>query len=84
MNEWNQARQAAMSQVKSATANDYVPTQHHYLVAPFNKSHPYIISSIPQGELTSRYQRYAFGLLGLFVVSGAYAVFMTIVRRDLF
>ncbi len=84
MNEWNQARQAAMSQVKSATANDYVPTQHHNLVAPFNKSHPYIISSIPQGELTSRYQRYAFGLLGLFVVSGAYAVFMTIVRRDLF
>ncbi len=84
MDEWNQAREVAIRQVKSATANDYVPTQHHNLVAPFNKGHPYVISSIPQDEVTSRYQLYAFGLLGLFVASGAYAVFMTIVRRDLF
>jgi len=84
MDEWNQARETAIRQVESATANDYVPTQHHNLVAPFNKGYPYVISSIPQDEVTSRYQLYAFGLLGLFVVSGAYAVFMTIVRRDLF
>jgi hypothetical protein len=84
MGEWNQAREAAIQQVKAEAADDYVPTQHHNLVKPFNKSHPYIISSIPQDELTSRYKYYTFGLLGLFLLSGAYAVFMAIVRRDLF
>ena len=58
----------------------YEPTQHHFLLKPFNNKYPFIVSSYGQDELTSRYRVYSIGSFIVFFLSGALAITMTLIN----
>jgi hypothetical protein len=70
MNEWNQARQAAQQQAMKEIDDDYEPSSHNCLVKPFDRGHPYLITTFTQEELTKRFKLNAFGLFAAFLASG--------------
>lgn len=79
MDEWNKAREAAQAKARKEVDADYEPTQHHVLVRPFNRKHPFIVSCFNQDELTLRYQFYSAGSFVTFFLSGALALIMTFI-----
>jgi hypothetical protein len=79
MDEWNKAREAAKAKVRKEVDDDYEPTQHHVLVKPFNKKHPFIVSCYHQDELTLRYRFYSIGSFIAFFISGTLAITMTVI-----
>lgn len=79
IDEWNKAREAAQAKARKEVGADYEPTQHHVLVRPFNRKHPFIISCYDQAELTLRYRFYSIGCFVVFFLSGSLAIIMTFV-----
>jgi hypothetical protein len=69
MNEWDHARQAARQQTMNNIDEDYAPSTHNCLVKPFDRSHPYLITTFSQEDLTKRFKLKAFGLLAAFLAS---------------
>jgi len=80
MEEWERARKAADKKARAEVKADYSPSQHHVLIKPFNKSHPYLISAYNEAELTKRYKIYSGISLATFLLTGVTAVFMSITR----
>lgn len=69
MNEWDLARQAARKQTMGEIDEDYVASSHHCLVKPFERGHPYLITTFSQEELTKKFKLRALGLCAAFLAS---------------
>ncbi len=80
IDEWNKAREAAKAKAQKMVGDYYEPTQHHFLLKPFNNKYPFIVSSYGQDELTSRYRFYSIGSFIVFFLSGALAITITLIK----
>lgn len=54
MDEWESARGKAREQAKKEVGEDYERTEHHELVKPFDRGHPFIVSAFSEAELTKK------------------------------
>jgi hypothetical protein len=69
MDEWDHARQVARQQAMNEIDEDYAPSSHNCLVKPFDRGHPYLITTFSQEELTKRFKLKAFGFCAAFLAS---------------
>jgi len=70
LDEWARARDQANKLAKKEVGEDYQRTEHHELVKPFERGHPFVISAFAETELTRRYA-YEMGIsLTVFLLSG--------------
>lgn len=72
--EWQQARQDATLHVKRDIGQRAKMKQLSIMRSSPHKSQPYILSTVPEDKLVSRYQNYALGALVGFIVLGAMVV----------
>jgi len=73
MEEWNVARATAKKMAIKEVGDDYERTQHHELVKPFDKSHPYLISAYPEDITAKEHLYQSIGYTIGFFVAGASA-----------
>ena len=77
--EWEKARQAAEAQVATRIREAALDPGVHVMSRPPDRR-PYLLSVLPETELTRRFRRHAVAWLVLFFGSGAAAVFALSVR----
>jgi hypothetical protein len=82
MDEWNQARQAATQQATNEIDDDYEPSSHNCLVKPFDRGHPYLITTFSQEELTKKFKLKAFGLCAAFLASSTCMTLIVVVYAN--
>lgn len=79
LQEWEDARQAALAEVVEAQSERLRSPSIHLLMKP-QDGRPYILSVLPQERLARRYRRLAGGSFALFLLAGAAATWLLTLR----
>ena len=80
MQEWEDLRKSAQHEVRNQQAQRSVKPPTHIMTKPDDSGHPFLLSSIPQHQLTKRFRLYAAGCFTLFLLSGGFSVWMFNIR----
>jgi hypothetical protein len=80
MQEFETVRKAAQHVVKKHQAKRAVAPPTHVMTKATDRNHPFLLSSIPQHQLTRRFRWYAGGALFLFFSAGIFTVWLLNVR----
>jgi hypothetical protein len=78
--EWEVVRKAAAQVVKKQQSRRVEQPPTHIMAKPADSHYPYVLSSLPQQQLTRRLRIYAAALFAGFLLAGAFAVWMINVR----
>lgn len=79
MNEWEKARELAEAQINARIREEALDPGVHLMSRPPD-GRPFILSVVPETDLTRRFRRQAVAWLMLFFASGAASVFAISVR----
>lgn len=79
MNEWGKARELAEAQINARIREEALDPGVHLMSRPPD-GRPFILSVVPETDLTRRFRRQAVAWLMLFFASGAASVFAISVR----
>ena len=80
LQEWEAVRKAAYRQVRQEQSQRSVAPPTHVMSKPVHGKRPYLLSTLSEEELVTRFRRFAGGSLGLFLLLGSAAVWMARVR----
>ena len=80
MQEWEDARKKAHSEVVKARAERAAKAGTNLMVKPADRRRPYLLSVLPQTRLAKRFQWLAWGSLAGFFFAGVIATWMVSVR----
>lgn len=76
MQEWDTARKAAHQVVKKNQSKRSVEPPTHVMTKPAERDYPFLLSTLPQHQLTRHYRMYALGCFAGFLIAGAFAVWL--------
>lgn len=71
MDEWKRAQETAKRMAIKEVGDDYERTEHHELVKPFDKSHPYLITTDSEEEMTQTKLYFTIAYTLGFFIAGA-------------
>ncbi len=80
LQEWEAVRKAAYRQVRQEQSRRSMAPPTHVMSKPVHGKRPYLLSTLSEEELVTRFRRLAGGSLGLFLLLGSAAVWMAGVR----
>ena len=80
LQEWEAVRKAAYRQVRQEQSQRSMAPPTHVMSKPVHGKRPYLLSTLSEEELVTRFRRLAGGSLGLFLLLGSAAVWMAGVR----
>ena len=80
MQEWDELRRTAQHEVRKNQVKRSTKPPTHVMTKPEDRNHPFLLSSIPQHQLTKRFRLYAAGCFALFLASGGFSVYLFNIR----